>query len=135
MIAQRASCRWSGELEVPITAELIADYAAAVGEDAIAFGEGAAAPPMFAAVYSAPAIWQAVVATVAGPGPLIHAAQEFEWYAPVRAGDRIVTRARLVEDGFDGVHRSLRFRSLSHNGCRDLVSRGLWTILVPTGGL
>ncbi len=126
---------WSEEQEVQISAEMITEYAAAVGEEALAFSKGVAAPPMFAAVYSAAAIWQLVVATVEGAGPLIHAAQEFEWYAPVRAGDRIATRARLERDSVDGARRSLSFCSVSHNERRDLVSRGLWTILVPEGGL
>jgi acyl dehydratase len=135
MTTLAAPRRWTTRQEVLVTAESIADYAAAVGEPTAAFGKGTTAPPMFAAVYTAPAIWRAVVATVEGRGPLIHAAQEFEWYAPVRAGDRIVTRARLVEEGGEGAYRSLRFRSLSHNDRRGLVSRGLWTILVPEGGL
>ena len=126
---------WSDEQEVRIATESISAYCVAVGEPPRAFDKGAAAPPMFAAVYSAAAIWQAVVATVRGPGPLIHAAQEFEWFAPVRAGDRIATRARLEAEGVKGIHRSLHFRSLSHNGRRELVTRGLWTILVPEGGL
>ena len=125
---------WGQEREVEITAELIAKYAAAVGERPQAFDRGAAAPPMFAVVYSAPAIWETIVATVEGPGPLIHAAQEFEWYAPVRAGDRIATRARLDREDTEGAHPSLRFRSISRRGS-DVVSRGRWTILAPEGGL
>ena len=129
-----ASTGWGREQEVEVTAELIAEYAAAVGEQPRAYDRGAAAPPMFAVVYSAPAIWETMVASVEGPGPLIHAAQEFEWYAPVRAGDRIATRARLDRRDTEGAHPSLRFRSISSRG-GDLVSRGLWTILVPEGGL
>lgn len=125
---------WSEEQEVRIAAESIAAYCAAVGEPPRAFDKGEAAPPMFAAVYSAAAIWQVVAATVRGPGPLIHAAQEFEWFAPVRACDRIVTRARLEADDVVGAHRSLRFRSLSCNDRRELVARGLWTILLPDEG-
>jgi acyl dehydratase len=123
------------EVDVEITAELIAAYAAAVGEGATGLDEGAAAPPMFAAVYAAAAIWRALVATVEGGGPLVHAAQEFEWFAPVRAGDRIATRARLDDVSTVGAHRSLRFRSVSRNERDELVSRGLWTIVVPEGGL
>ncbi len=126
---------WSEEQEVRISAESITAYCRAVGEPFRAFGNGAAAPPMFAAVYSAAAIWRVVVATVRGPGPLIHAAQEFEWFVPVRAGDCIFTRARFEADGARGAHRSLRFRSLSHNGRRELVARGLWTILLLEAAL
>lgn len=129
-----ADRRWGREQQVEVTAALIAEYVAAVGEEPRAFDRGAAAPPMFAVVYSAPAIWEAVVATVDGSGPLIHAAQEFEWYAPVRAGDRIATRARLDRKGTAGAHPSLRFRSISRRG-DDLISQGLWTILAPEGNL
>jgi hypothetical protein len=122
------------EEEVQVTADLIANYAAAVGEGIPAFSEGIPAPPMFAAVYAAPAIWKAVIAAVDGSGPLIHAAQKFDWYAPVCAGDRITTRVRLGEKSVKGAYRTLRFRSVSHNDRRDLVSRGLWTILVPEAG-
>lgn len=126
---------WCEEQEVAVTAELIAGYAAAVGEEQLAFAAGAPAPAMFAVVYAAPAIWQTVVASVEGSGPLIHAAQEFEWYAPVHAGERIATRARLERASTEGAQRTLRFRSVSRNERRRLVSRGSWTILVPEGGL
>ena len=133
--SEEAPAKWSEENEVDITVELIADYAAAIGEEALAYSSGAPAPPMFAVVYAAPAIWWTVLAAVDGSGPLIHAAQEFEWYAPVRAGDRIATRARLERTSIDGAHRTLCFRSISRNERRGLVSRGRWTILVPEGGL
>jgi len=126
---------WSEGHEVHVTAELIAGYAAAVGEEALAFSSGAPAPPMFAVVYAAPAVWQVVLAAAKGSGPLIHAAQELNWYAPVHAGDRIVTRARLERASGDGTHRMLRFLSVSRNERRCLVARGRWTILVPEGGL
>jgi acyl dehydratase len=129
-----APAAWGEERQVEITADLIAAYAAAVGEEQGAFADGEAAPPMFAAVYAAPAIWGAVVAAVDGPGPLIHAAQEFEWLLPVRAGDRISTGVRLAAESSRGAHRSLRFSSRSRNAERELVSRGEWTILVPEAG-
>jgi len=111
-----------------ITARLIADYAEAVGEK---LSEGAPAPAMFAVVYAAPAIERLMRASLAGRGPLIHGAQEFEWDAPVWAGDCIVTRARLEASEVRGAYRALRFCSISHNHARLPVSRGRWTILVP----
>lgn len=125
---------WSREHEIHVTAELIAGYAAAVGEEPLAFSSGAPAPPMFAVVYAAPAVWRTVVAAVDGTGPLIHTAQELRWYAPVHAGDHILTRARLEWASVDGAHRTLRFSSVSRNERRRLVSRGRWTIRVPEGG-
>lgn len=126
--------RLGRERQVEITAELISAYAAAVGEEPSPFDEGAAAPPMFAVVYAAPAVWETVIATVDGSGPLIHAAQEFEWYAPVHAGDCIATRAWLDRESVAGAHPALHFHSVSRCG-RDLVSRAIWTILAPEGGL
>jgi acyl dehydratase len=127
--------RYAQKQEVHVTAEMIAGYAAAVGEEALPFSDGAPAPPMFAVVYAAPAVWRTVVAAVAGLTPLIHIAQELSWYAPVHAGDRIATRAWLEGSSVEGAHRTLHFCSISHNERRRLVSRGRWTILMPDGGL
>lgn len=125
---------WGPERDFEVTVESIRRYATAVGEELRPFAGGAAAPPMFAVVYAAPAIWEVVVATVDGSRPLIHAAQEIEWYAPVRAGDRLLTRARLERKSDDGAHPALYFRSVSRRG-EGVVSRGIWTILTPQGGL
>jgi len=126
--------QWGPERGFEVTAEAIGRYAAAVGEEACPFADGAAAPPMFAVVYAAEAVWEAVVATVDGSGPVIHAAQELEWRAPVRAGDRIVTRVRLESRSAGGAHPTLYFRSVSRRG-EEIVSGGIWTILTPAGGL
>jgi N-terminal half of MaoC dehydratase len=125
---------WGPEWDFEVTAELIGRYAAVVDEEPRPFGNGAPAPPMFAVVYAAPAIWETVVATVDRSRPLIHAAQEFEWFAAVHAGDRIATRARLERESATGAHPALCFRSVSRRG-EELVSRGVWTILMPEGGL
>ncbi len=116
-----------------VTARMIADYAAAVGEDDRQFSRGAPAPEMFAAVYAAPVIRGVLLETLAGRGPLIHAAQELEWHAPVHAGDRIATRVRLEETAARAGYRSLCFCSISHNHERQLVSQARWTVLVPEG--
>ncbi len=116
-----------------VTARMIAEYAAAVGEDERQFSRGARAPEMFAAVYSAPAIRGVLLEALAGRGPLIHAAQELEWHAPVHAGDRIATRVRLEETAARAGYRSLCFCSISHNHERQLVSQARWTVLVPEG--
>jgi acyl dehydratase len=126
---------WSEQHEIDVTVKQIVAYAHAIGEEVLPFERGCAAPPMFAVIYAAPALWQTVLDCLSGAGPVIHAAQELEWYAPVRAGDRIATRARLDHEATDGGNRTLRFRSISHNGSGELVSRGLWTIFVPEGGL
>ncbi|HEU4393532.1 MAG TPA: MaoC family dehydratase [Solirubrobacterales bacterium] len=126
---------WSEEHGVDVTTEQIVDYARATGEDVLRFEQDGVAPPMFAVIYAAPAVWRTVLGCLRGEGPVIHAAQELEWFAPVRAGDRIATRARLDHEAVDGGKRTLRFRSVSHNGGGELVSRGLWTVLVPEGGL
>ncbi len=126
---------WSEDHEVHLTMGLVSAYVGAVGEDSTVLCEGMAAPPMMAAVYAAPAIWGTVIEAVEGKGPLIHLAQEFEWFAPVCIGEYVYTRARLSEVDALGAHSSLRFRSVSCNGEGRVVSQGSWTILKPEASL
>ena len=130
-----AAPEWSRETVVEVGAGQIAAYAEVVGEEPADYEGGAPAPPMFAVVYSAPAIWQAVLAEVEFGAMLVHAAQEFEWLAPVLAGDRIATAVRLAEEAPLGGHRGMLFDSVSRNAGGELVSRGRWTIISPEGGL
>ena len=85
--------------------EKIREYALAVGESnelhfdleaARAAGhEDLVAPPMFAAVYSAPSVFAALTDPEIGLdfAMLVHGAQEFRWGALVHAGDEIETVA------------------------------------------
>jgi acyl dehydratase len=122
--------------------EKVREYAAAVGEGsrlhfdpeaARAHGfEDVVAPPMFAAVYCAPAIGPALLDPRYGIdfARLLHAAQEFTWHAPVVAGDEIVTEAELTETTQRGDLKYFTFTTRSTNQRGELVCEGTWTNLV-----
>jgi acyl dehydratase len=121
--------------------EAIRSYADAVHEhDAIYHDAGAAqqagfggivAPPMFAAVYSAEAVWSAVLAAIdVDAGPVIHSGQELVWSEPVQAGDEVETRAWLDAVVERDPMRLYSFVSESRNQHGREVVRGVWTIVV-----
>src|SRR5881394_1385034 len=89
--------------------EKVREYALAVGETnplhldveaARAAGYAdVVAPPMFAVVYSAPAMAPAVLDPEVGINlaMMVHGGQEFAWGEPVVAGDEITTTATVKE--------------------------------------
>src|SRR6266480_5700911 len=89
--------------------EKVREYAAAVGEAnpihsdleaARAAGYAdVVAPPMFAVVYSAPAMAPAVLDPEVGIdlALMVHGGQEFAWGKPVVAGDEITTMASVKD--------------------------------------
>lgn len=122
--------------------EKIKEYARAVGETnpvhldveaARAAGyEDVVAPPMFAVVYSAPAV-----------GPLIfdpeieinfpmmvHGGQEFEWGPMVVGGDEISTTASVQDISERDGRGYYVFGSISTNQRGEQVCRGTWTQIV-----
>jgi acyl dehydratase len=122
--------------------EKVREYAHAVGETdprhldvdaARAAGHAdVVAPPMFAAVYCAPAVGPAVLDPEAGIdfARMVHGMQEFTWHELVVAGDEITTEAELVERAERGGLKFFVFttRSVNHRG--ELVSEGRWTNIV-----
>ena len=122
--------------------EKVREYAHATGEtDARCLDPGAAraagfadvvAPPMFAAVYSGPAIWPAVVDPEVGIdfAHMVHGGQAFTWHEPVVAGDEITTEASLEEQSERGGLQFYVFRSESKNQRGELVCEGTWTNFV-----
>jgi acyl dehydratase len=122
--------------------EKVREYAHAVGETdpryldpeaarAAGFAD-VVAPPMFAAVYCAPALWPALVDPEIGMdfARMVHGAQEFAWGEPVVAGDEITTEAELEESAERGGVRFFVFKTKSTNQRGELVSEGRWTNLV-----
>jgi acyl dehydratase len=122
--------------------EKIREYARAVGEtDPVYLDVQAArdagyadvvAPPMFAVVYSAPAV-----------GPLIfdpdielnfammvHGGQEFEWGPLVVAGDEVTTTASVIDIREEDGRGYYVFQSISANQRGEQVCRGTWTNIV-----
>ena len=122
--------------------EKVREYAHAVGEtdprylDPEAAREAGfadvVAPPMFAAVYCAPAIGPAILDPEVGIdfARMVHGAQEFTWHAPVVAGDEIATTAELAERAERGGLTFFTFRTVSTNQRGETVCEGLWTNIV-----
>jgi acyl dehydratase len=122
--------------------EKIREYARAIGETnplhsdlEAARAAGYAdlvAPPMFAVVYSAGAIEQALFHPELGIdfAMLLHGAQEFEWGPLVLGGDEITTEVELAElyERIGMTFYVLRSRSLNQRG--DEVCNGTWTEIV-----
>ena len=111
--------------------EKVKEYAFAVGETnplhldveaARAAGHrDVVAPPMFAVVYSAPAVAPAIFDPEVGLdfARMVHGGQEFRWGPLVVAGDEITT------------HTSVKTTSTNQDG--QTVSVGAWTNIVRGG--
>ena len=122
--------------------EKIREYANAVGqtepvhqdrEAARTAGfRDAVAPPMFAVVYSSPALGPAILDPDVGINlaAMVHGGQEFVWGEPVCAGDVISTRARVAEIYEKDGKGFYVFESVSTNQDGDEVVRATWTNIV-----
>ena len=122
--------------------EKIREYANAVGEtnplhldvDA-ARAAGYAdlvAPPMFAVVYSAPAMAPAVQDPEVGLNlaMMVHGGQEFVWGKPVVAGDEVTTTASVKDISERDGKGFYVFETVSNNQDGDPVATGTWTNIV-----
>jgi len=122
--------------------EKIREYAHAVGEESpIHHDAGAAkaagfrdivAPPMFAVVYSGPALGPAILDPEVGMSfaTMVHGGQEFAWGEPVCAGDEITTKVTCKSiDERDGKGFYV-FESVSVNQRDETVCVGAWTNIV-----
>lgn len=125
-----------------IEAERIAKYADAVGEespihrDADAAREAGyrdvVAPPMFAVVYSSPAMGPALFdpEVEMNFAAMVHGGQAFNWGEPVCAGDEITTTVTCNSiDERDGKGFYV-FESVSENQDGIEVVRATWTNIV-----
>jgi acyl dehydratase len=131
--------------EYEVGREKIREFANAVGETEAVYHDADAAraagfrdvvaPPMFAVVYSAPAVGPAVLDPEIGINlmMMLHGSQEFLWGEPVVAGDTITTQAS-VKDMYDKDGREFYvFESVSKNQDGAEVVRGTWTNIVRGG--
>ncbi len=122
--------------------EKIREYAHAVGETnpvhldveaARAAGYAdVVAPPMFAVVYSAPAMAPAIFDpdVAMNFAMMVHGGQEFRWSKPVVAGDEITTEVEVKSiDERDG-RGFYVFESRSTNQDGETVCVGTWTNIV-----
>lgn len=128
--------------EYEVGREKIREYANVVGESnpvhhdpeaARAAGfRGVVAPPMFCVVYSAGAMGPAILDPETGINlmMMVHGGQEFEWGAPVCAGDTITTTARLRDVSEKNGMTFYVFESESKNQDGETTVKGTWTNIV-----
>ena len=122
--------------------EKIKEYANALGiENPVHFDVEAAraagfrdvvAPPMFAVVYSGPALGPAMFDPEVGMNfaAMVHGGQEFEWGEPACSGDEITTTAKcLAIEEKDGKGFYV-FETAPSTRTAPQVVRGTWTNIV-----
>ena len=122
--------------------EKVREYARAVGETnpvhldlqaarAAGFAD-VVAPPMFAVVYSAPAVGPPIFdpELELNFAMMVHGGQEFVWGPPVVAGDEVTTTASVKDIHEDGGRGYYVFESVSTNQRGEEVCRGTWTNIV-----
>jgi acyl dehydratase len=134
-----------GPVTYAVGREKIREYARAVGEtDPLHHDLEAAraaghpdlvAPPMFAVVYTSPAIGPAMLDPEVGMdfARMVHGAQEFTWGPLVVAGDEITTEVELADVSERGGMGFYVFESRSDNQDGERVCTGKWTCIVRGG--
>ena len=125
-----------------VEADRIKAYADAVHEDNPVYHDAEAAkeagfrdlvaPPMFAVVYTSPAIGAAFFDEEVGMdfGRMVHGAQDFEWGPLVVAGDEITTEVEVTDVSQRGGMGFYTFESRSDNQDGERVCTGTWTCIV-----
>jgi acyl dehydratase len=90
------------------------------------------APPMFAVVYSAPAMGPAILDPEVGINfpAMVHGGQEFVWGEPVCAGDTITTTAKCNEIYEKDGKGFYVFETVSTNQDGAETVRATWTNIV-----
>jgi acyl dehydratase len=135
-----------GKTYAPVTyavgREKVREYAHAVGEtNALHLDVEAAraaghrdvvAPPMFAVVYSSPAVIPAFFDPEVGMdfARMVHGGQEFTWGPLVVAGDEITTEVEVADISERGGVGFFVFESRSDNQDGERVCTGRWTCIV-----
>jgi acyl dehydratase len=90
------------------------------------------APPMFAAVFQAPAVTPGMLDPELGIdfSRVVHGAQEFEWGPLVIAGDEITSKATIKDIHERGGMGFFVFEVASDNQHGERVCTGTWTTIV-----
>jgi acyl dehydratase len=129
-------------VEFTVEADRIRKYAEAIGADDPIHQDAEAAkragfrdlvaPPMFAVVYSAPAMGPAILDPEVGMNfaAMVHGGQEFVWSEPVCAGDSITTEVEVKDISERDGRGFYVFESVSTNQDGDEVVRATWTNIV-----
>jgi acyl dehydratase len=122
--------------------EKIKEYATVLGlESPVHFDVGAAraagyrdvvAPPMFAVVYSGPALGPALFdpEVEMNFAAMVHGGQTFEWGEPACSGDELTTTARCLSIEEKGGMGFYVFETVTVNQEGAEVVRGTWTNIV-----
>jgi acyl dehydratase len=122
--------------------EKIREYATVLGfENPVHFDRQAAreagfrdvvAPPMFAVVYSSPAMAPAMFDpdVAMNFAAMVHGGQEFEWGEPACSGDEITTAAKCSDISERDGKGFYIFETNSVNQDGEQVVRGTWTLIV-----
>jgi acyl dehydratase len=122
--------------------EKVREYAYAVGETnplyldveaARAAGHAdVVAPPMFAVVYSSPAVMPAMFDrdVEMNFAMMVHGGQQFEWGPLVVAGDEITTTGSVKDISERDGKGFYIFETVSVNGRGEQVALGTWTNIV-----
>jgi acyl dehydratase len=122
--------------------EKIGEYARVLGiENPVHFEVEAAraagfrdvvAPPMFAVVYSGPALGPVLFdpEVAMNFAAMVHGGQEFVWGEPACSGDEIETRAKCLEIYEKDGKGFYVFETVSTNQDGAEVVRGIWTNIV-----
>jgi len=128
--------------EYAVGREKIREYAHAVGEtNPLHLDVGAAraagyddvvAPPMFAVVYSFPALWPALFDPEVGIdfARMVHGGQEFTWGPLVVAGDEITTTLSIADVSERAGNGFYVFATESVNQRGETVCSGRWSNIV-----
>jgi acyl dehydratase len=132
-------------VEYEVGREKIREYANAVGEsDPVHHDRDAAqaagfrdvvAPPMFAVVYSAPAVGPSIFDPEVGINfpMMVHGGQEFVWGEPVCSGDAVTTVNEFKDYSEKDGKKFYVFESVSTNQDGAEVCRATWTNIVRGG--
>ena len=90
------------------------------------------APPMFAVVYSSPAMAPAMFDpdVAMNFAAMVHGGQQFEWEEPACSGDEITTTAKCVSIEEKDGKGFYVFETNSVNQDGAQVVRGTWTLIV-----
>ena len=100
----------SRQWEFPVEWSKVREFARAVHDDHLE-GEPLAAPPTFPVYMTADYIERLVVEELRlDRRRTVHGEQEYEYLRPLKAGDRLICRARIVEDYVKEGRRGGRMR-------------------------
>ncbi|WP_282776164.1 MULTISPECIES: MaoC/PaaZ C-terminal domain-containing protein [unclassified Nocardia] len=93
---------WSDEEPFEVTRERIAEYAAATNDPIEAHLKGDIAPPIFGIVPVFDAMMVPIIDVVPMDvfGRVVHGEQDFHFHRPIRPGDRLRSRAKVI--GYEG---------------------------------